>query len=150
MKRILLCLLALASSSCEKAFVSSIPDYAVYLELDLDFEDNALLPVLAYKIYTPQNVNQAVEKTGFGGVLVFHGIGAGTNPYHAFDAACPYEANRSITVAVDEDHLYATCPKCQTRYDLASGAGNPVSGPGHEQLKPYRVSVVGNKIRVGN
>ncbi|MDR1344218.1 MAG: (2Fe-2S)-binding protein [Tannerellaceae bacterium] len=151
MKRILICLLALIGSSCEKAFISSIPDYPVYLELDLDFEDNALLTPLAYKIYTPQNVNQAVERTGFGGVLVFRGLGnTGTNACYAFDTACPYEASRSVTVGVDDAHLYALCDKCQTKYDLTSGAANPVSGPGREPLKPYRVWSNGNKIYVGN
>ncbi|MDR1259175.1 MAG: (2Fe-2S)-binding protein [Tannerellaceae bacterium] len=146
MKRIFLCLLALIGSSCEKAFISSIPNYPVYLELDLAFEDNVLVPVLAYKIYTPQNVNQAIEKTGFGGVLIFHGI----NAYHAFDAACPHEASRTVTVGVDDDHLYAVCPRCQTKYDLTSGVANPVSGPGREQLKPYRVWGSDSKIYVGN
>jgi nitrite reductase/ring-hydroxylating ferredoxin subunit len=146
MKHIFFCLLVLTGSSCEKAFISSIPNYPVYLELDLAFEDNALIPVLAYKIYTPQNVNQAVEKTGFGGVLVFHGIGA----YYAFDTACPHEVSRSVTVDVDNEHLYAVCPRCQTKYDLTSGVANPVSGPGHEQLKSYRVWSNDNKIYVGN
>jgi nitrite reductase/ring-hydroxylating ferredoxin subunit len=142
----LLCLPALCTLSCEKSYLSSIPDYPVYLALDLTFEDKGLLPVSAYKIYTPANINQATEKTGFGGVLVYHGI----DSYYAFDTACPHEANRSVTVEVDDNHLYATCPKCHTQYDLLSGMGNPVSGPGREQLKPYRVRQNGNILYVEN
>jgi nitrite reductase/ring-hydroxylating ferredoxin subunit len=151
MKRIALCLLALALNACGKTYISSIPDYPVYLELNLTFEAKNLLPVSAYQIYTPQNIDQAIEKTGFGGVLVYHGIGsAGTDAYFAFDAACPHEANRSVTVEVDDNHLYAICPKCHTQYDLMSGSGTPVSGPGREQLKPYRVWVSNNIIYVSN
>ncbi|MDR1499376.1 MAG: (2Fe-2S)-binding protein [Tannerellaceae bacterium] len=149
MRRILIVFVAIIAASCDKPFISSIPSYPVYLELDLDFEDSALIPLLSYRIYTPQNINQAVEKTGFGGVLVFHG-NAAMNAYYAFDVACPHEASRSVAVTVDDDHLYATCPACHTRYDLTSGAANPVDGPGHEQLKPYRVSLVGHLLYVRN
>jgi nitrite reductase/ring-hydroxylating ferredoxin subunit len=147
MKHILWGLLVLLTTSCGKAYISSIPDYPVYLRLDLTFEDKDLLPVQAYKIYTQVDVNQATEKTGYGGVLVYHGI---NDVYCAFDAACPYEANRSITVEVDDNHLYAVCPKCHTQYDLLSGMGNPESGPGREQLKPYRVWVDGRILYVKN
>jgi nitrite reductase/ring-hydroxylating ferredoxin subunit len=147
MKRFLLCLLALAATACEKAYVSSIPNYPVYLELDLNFEDKDLLPTSAFKIYTSQNINQAIEKTGFGGVLVYHGADA----YYAFDAACPHEASRSVSVEITDDaHLYAVCPRCHTQYDLMSGIGNPVSGPGKEQLKSYSVWVNLNIIYVRN
>jgi nitrite reductase/ring-hydroxylating ferredoxin subunit len=146
MKRLLLCLLALAATACEKPYVSSIPYARVNLELDLNFEDKDLLPPLAFKLYTPQNINQAGELTGFGGVLVYHGINAlGTDAYYAFDAACPHEASRSVTVEVTDDHLYALCPRCHTRYDLLSGIGNPVEGPGKEQLKSYNVRFLADR-----
>ncbi|MDR1918280.1 MAG: (2Fe-2S)-binding protein [Tannerellaceae bacterium] len=151
MKRIFFCLLALLLNSCDKTYISSIPHYQVYLELDLTFEDKDLLPTSAYKIFTPQNINQSIEKTGFGGVLVYHGLdGSGADAYYAFDRACPHEANRSITVEVDEDHLYALCPKCQSKYELIYGIGNPVSGPAREQLKSYQVLLSGNKVYVRN
>jgi nitrite reductase/ring-hydroxylating ferredoxin subunit len=143
--------MAFLLSACNKAYISSIPDSPVYLELDLTFEDKDLLPASAYKIFTPQNIGQSVEKTGFGGVLVYHGLsGSGTGAYYAFDIACPYEASRSVTLHVDDDHLHAVCPKCESRYELLFGLGNPVGGPSRERLKPYRVSVSGNKIYVGN
>ncbi|MDR1557487.1 MAG: (2Fe-2S)-binding protein [Tannerellaceae bacterium] len=143
------CLLLFLLSSCSKAYVSSIPDYPVYLELDLVFEDKDLIPVPAYKIYTPGNINQDVERTGFGGILVYHGLNsAGMDAFYAFDAACPYEASRTTTVSVSDDHLYAVCPQCGSRYELLNGIGNPVEGPGREQLKAYHVSRNGNKIYV--
>jgi nitrite reductase/ring-hydroxylating ferredoxin subunit len=149
MKRLLFCLLALALNACDKTHLSSIPNSTVYLELDLTFEDKDLLPASACKIYTSQNINSAVEKTGFGGVLVYHGIdGSGADAYYAFDAACPYEASRQVTVEIDSDHLHAVCPQCKSTYELLFGLGNRVSGPAREQLKPYRVSVGSNKIYV--
>jgi nitrite reductase/ring-hydroxylating ferredoxin subunit len=149
MKYTFTCLLFFLLSSCNKVYVSSIPDYPVYLELDLTFEDKNILPISAYKIFTPGNVNQAVERTGFGGVLVYHGLNSeGLDAYYAFDTACPYEASRTTTVTVSDDHLYAVCPKCQSRYELLNGIGNPVNGPGYERLKSYHVSGSGSKIYV--
>jgi nitrite reductase/ring-hydroxylating ferredoxin subunit len=151
MKRIFLCLLAFSLYSCGKTYISSIPNYPVYLELNLAYDAKDLLPMQSYKIYTPGNIDQAIEQTGFGGVLVYHGIGAsGMDAWFAFDAACPHEANRSVTVEVDDDHIYAICPKCQTKYELMSGSGRPESGPGREQLKPYHVRVSNNIIYVSN
>jgi nitrite reductase/ring-hydroxylating ferredoxin subunit len=151
MKRLLYCLLALALNSCDETYTSSIPYSQVYLELDLTFEDKDLASLSAYKIYTSGNINQSVEKTGFGGVLVYHGIsGAGTDAYYAFDTACPHEANRSVTVEVDGEHLHATCPECGSKYDLLFGLGNPVSGPAREELRSYQVVLSGNKIYVRN
>jgi nitrite reductase/ring-hydroxylating ferredoxin subunit len=151
MKRLLplLCLTALALCACDKTHLSNIPNRPVYLELDLTFEDKDPLPASAYKIYTPQNINQHIEQTGFGGVLVYHGLnGLGTDAYYAFDIACPYEASRSATIRVDDDRLHATCPQCESKYELLFGLGNPVSGPARERLKPYPVSISGNKLYV--
>jgi nitrite reductase/ring-hydroxylating ferredoxin subunit len=142
-------MLAFFILSCDKTYISSIPDYPVYLELDLDYEDKALKAIQAYHIYTQKDINQDIERTGFGGVLVYHGISDnGTGAYYAFDAACPHEANRTVTVEVDADRIYAVCPKCQSKYELLNGIGNRISGPSKEQLKAYHVQTVGNKVYV--
>jgi nitrite reductase/ring-hydroxylating ferredoxin subunit len=152
MKRLLIYLFAfLSAGACDKTYVSSIPDYLVYLELDLSFEDNALVAVQGYRIYTQENINSAIESAGFGGVLVYHGISsAGADAYYAFDAACPVEASRSVTIEIDSTGVQAVCPKCQSRYELFYGLGAPVSGPGKEQLRRYNVTVSGNKVYVRN
>jgi nitrite reductase/ring-hydroxylating ferredoxin subunit len=149
MRRALFCVLAVLILSCDKPYISSIPDYPVYLELDLDFEDKALKEIQAYHIYTKDNINQDIERTGFGGVLVYHGISDnGMGAYYAFDAACPHEAKRTVTVEVDVDRIYAVCPKCQSKYELLNGIGNRISGPSQEQLKSYQVQTVGSKVYV--
>jgi nitrite reductase/ring-hydroxylating ferredoxin subunit len=153
MKCTLCCLIALLGlSACDKGYVSSIPNYPVYLELDLNYEDKDLQKFPYAKLLTPTNISQDGELTGFGGVWVYHNFDAATgrDVFYAFDAACPYEASRTIRVEMDDVFMYAVCPKCQSKYDLYSGYANPVAGPGRERLKPYTVTTVGNKVYVRN
>lgn len=151
MKRILACLLLLTVFSCTKTIESGIPYRPVYLELDLTYQDKALKASYASKIYTQKNIDQKVEQTGFGGVLVYHGLSSnGTDAYYAFDAACPYEAQSNITVAVDKDGIYAVCPKCGSKYELLNGLANPVEGPAERYLQPYPVTMDGDKIYIRN
>lgn len=150
-KRMCLVMGVLATFACSKTYESSIPSYEVYLELDLTYQDKALKAIQAYKIYDRSNIDQEGERTGFGGVLVYHGLGSdGGDAYYAFDAACPHEASRNTRVEVDEDGLYAVCPACNSRFELINGFGNPVSGPAEYNLKAYQVFHEGNKIYVRN
>lgn len=150
MKRLLFLILCGIAFSCS-TFVSNIPYARVYLELDLTFSDRALKAMSAYKIYNQKNIDQAGEMTGFGGVLVYHGVNAsGMDQYYAFDAACPYEAKTSIIVEITDDGLYAICPKCGSKYDLLNGIANPLEGPSDQYLKQYNVSMQGDKIYVTN
>ena len=154
MKRLFGILLGfLLFSACDSSFQSSIPDYPVSLELDLRFEDKELRAVQAYKIYTLRNININLERCGFGGVLVYHGVNSlATDAFYAFDIACPYEAQSNITVEIDNEGIYAICPKCGSKYELINGVGNPVEGVSKEYLKQYRVDVDinGEKIYVHN
>lgn len=142
MKRVLFisAILLAVSTACETKYRSSIPDYEVYLELNFNDRDQALKNELyAYKIYTLGTAGlTAVERTGYGGIIVYRGIGgtSGTMLY-AYDLACPYEADRKNLIQVDEDKMHATCPKCQSKYDLSGGFR--VSGPCNENLKRYNV-----------
>ncbi|GHV04040.1 hypothetical protein FACS189416_1550 [Bacteroidia bacterium] len=149
MKRILLCLLLFSAGSCDSTFRSSIPNSPVYLELDLTFEDKDLVAGMAYKAFTAPR--KASEYIGFGGILVYHGLpDSRGDEYFAFDLACPFEASRSVKVEVDEDHIYAICPKCQTTYELVYGIANPVSGTSKESLKRYTLWKSGNNLFVRN
>ncbi len=146
-KRLFPLLLALlACFACTEKVEVRIPSRQVYLELDLTYNDKALNTLYASKIYTPSNIDQANEHTGFGGVLVFHGD---NDVFYAFDAACPHEAQANVTVVVEEGGIDAVCPKCGSRYELLYGLGNPVSGPSEFYLQRYPVSRSGNKIFVG-
>jgi nitrite reductase/ring-hydroxylating ferredoxin subunit len=145
MKRyiLLLCLSVLAA--CEEP-ENPIPNYPVYLELDLTFEDKELRKVPGSKVYTVRNINPNTERAGFGGVLVVH---ASDGLFYAFDLACPYEANNSILVEADENTLNAVCPKCGTKYDIAFGSGAP-NGVGRNYLKKYTVVNSGSHLTVSN
>ncbi|MDR0429131.1 MAG: (2Fe-2S)-binding protein [Tannerellaceae bacterium] len=137
--------------SCDRKYISSIPDYPVYLELDLNFEDKDLIPIQAYKIFTEKNINQRIERVGYGGILVYHGLSnTASDAYFAFDISCPHESSRTVTVEVDESRVYAICPKCDSKFELLNGIGNRISGPTDEYLKSYQVSVNGNRITVRN
>lgn len=140
--------------SCAKTIETRIPYRPVSLELDLRYQDKALNAIQAHKIYTQQNIDQANERTGFGGVLVFHGLsGSGTDAFYAFDAACPHEASVSVLVEVDDAAINAVCPKCGSQFEVLNGLGNPVSGPCAEEkqgLKAYAVNRDGNKIYIHN
>lgn len=150
-KRIFPLLIAFVLLSCADTDDSSIPYRIVYLELNLSYQDKALTTIQAYKIYTEGNVDKAGEYTGYGGVLVYHGISTtGSDAYYAFDAACPYEASESVSVEVDEDAVYAVCPECGSKFELLNGIGNPVEGPCTEYLKQYTTQISGSKLYVTN
>lgn len=153
MKRIIFCLVVFLLFACNKTHVSTIPNFPVYLELDLTYEDKDLIRLQAHKIYTHASINQyvGVFSVGFGGVLVYHGIDTGSGEYFAFDAACPFEANRSTLIEVESDEVFAVCPKCNSKFELLNGIGNPVSGPANDEgyyLKKYAVTHTGNKLIV--
>ncbi len=154
MRRILPLLILLALLSCTDTIETRIPYRAVYLELDLTYQDKALNAIQSYKIYTSKDIDQAGEQTGFGGILVYHGLsGSGSGAFFAFDAACPHEASTNTIVEVDEAAIYAVCPKCGSKFELLNGIGNPVEGPCAEDkqsLKQYIVETSGNKIYVHN
>jgi nitrite reductase/ring-hydroxylating ferredoxin subunit len=119
---------------------------SVYLELDVSTKDRELKPYPSYKEYTSTNINPAKERIGFGGVLVVHTI---TGAYVAFDRACPYEANSTVTIQVDEDVLNAICPRCGTVYDIATFPGAP-NGKSEHYLRQYSVTENGSRLFVRN
>jgi len=86
---------------------------------------------------------------GYGGLIIGQSVYSDGNTYVAYDAACPVEASRNVSVELIEDGLgTAECPKCHTKYNLSSG-GYP-SGEGTEYLKHYKVSVSGTTLQVHN
>ncbi|MCL1937252.1 MAG: hypothetical protein FWF52_02515 [Candidatus Azobacteroides sp.] len=137
--------------SCNEAPRSSIPNLPVDITLNLDFQDKDLLSLLATESITKPRL--AVERIGFGGVLVING-GYGIDGQlmlFAYDLACPVEANEKITVIADNAGK-AKCPVCGAVYNLISGSGNPESGSKYP-LKTYSVfsvSGIGKQYRILN
>ena len=147
MRRIfIICCILISALSCnvEK---NPIPIVAVYLNLDLMFEDKELKAIPSYKEYTAKNINAEIgERAGYGGILVVHDM---LGQYKAFDRTCPYEVSSSVTVEVDDDVLYAVCPKCGTKYEIGIANGVP-SGSSRHNLLQYSVILSGNKLIVKN
>lgn len=145
MKRLLI-LTCLLVCSCHEMH-NPIPDYPVYLVLDLTFEDKALRDIPSSKAYTVQTVNSGVERVGFGGVLVVHAV---DDRFYAFDLACPHEQSRNIHIAADENTLNAVCTVCGTRYDIGVGGTGAPNGVGKSYLKRYAVIDTRPRIVVNN
>ena len=116
MRKFISLLILFCALSCSKTEHSYFPSYPVYLELDLTFEDKDLNGVMAYKEYilgkTPGLGK--TERTGFGGVLVYHDMFG----YSAYDLACPYETQMNVRVKMDEDGIHVVCPKCGSKYNF--------------------------------
>ena len=148
MKRLFGLLILLLALSCTKTEHSLFPNYPVYLELDLAYEDKDLKSPMAYKIFIYGQTSglSAVERTGLGGVMVYNGY----DGYCAFDLACPYETKASIRVNVEENHIKAVCPNCGSEFGIYENGGAVLKGPANQGMKRYNVGMNGNKIYISN
>jgi len=138
---------------CEDNYISSIPDYPVYLELNLTttypvFKNSINKSLVFTKPIT------AVDRVGYAGVLVYTGF---DGTYFAFDLCCPFE--HSSTVRVSPNNLgQAVCEKCGTVFDIGYGIGNPSSRKRtnlpdtipqtKEYLKRYKTSTSGDILYI--
>lgn len=138
---------------CDDTYYSSIPDYPVYLELNL---------VTTYPIFrnsynksmTFLAPNTAIERIGYGGVLVYTGF---DGVYYAFDLSCPYEHVSTVRV-VPNELGEAVCKKCGTVYEIGYGSGSPLkrirtnlpdtTALSKEVLKHYHASVSGDVLYI--
>lgn len=134
--------------ACTDTEKNYFPSYRVNLELDLTFEDKALNEQMAYKTYIVGQTSglAASDMTGFGGVLVYHGLGG----IAAYDLACPYEMKRTVRIEVAEDGIKAVCPQCGSEFGIFENAGAVLKGPATQGLKIYQTYQNGNKITVVN
>jgi len=151
MKRIIFLILFVnIAFSCEKEYYTTIPSAQVNLEIWLTTRDSELNTNLAYKSIT--QARSALDKLGFGGVLVINGMGDSPVNLYAYDLSCPVEAQRDVKVIPDNlsssssavsTAVTATCPKCGTVFTIATGTGAPQSGTKYS-LRSYRVVNNGN------
>ena len=86
-----------------------------------------------------------------GSTLVLRNISDAGNPlYCAYDAACPVEASRSVSLEVENDGLgTARCPECGAVFNLSAN-GTRSDGLGGEILRSYKVTLAGDNLRVQN
>jgi nitrite reductase/ring-hydroxylating ferredoxin subunit len=149
MKRIfIICCILLSHLSCTDEYDNPIPVAPVYLNLDLTYKDKELKTVPSYKEYTDRDINPALgERRGFGGILVVYTM---LGEYKAFDRACPNEVQANITVEVDNEILYATCPKCGSKYEIGFGTGSRSEGVTTHGLRSYSTTLNGSKLIIKN
>ena len=146
-------LINLPFASCNDNYVSSIPDYPVYLELNL---------ITTYPIFR-NSYNKSLtflkpitvmDRIGYGGILVYTGF---DGSYYAFDMSCPYEHKSTIRVYPNELGQ-AVCEGCGTVFDIGYGVGNPSSRKrlnlpdtvplAKEVLKRYKTNLSGDILYV--
>ena len=147
MRHTIIALLALVLLSCEgTTWQSSVPTYPVRAVIDT----RAL-----FVDFTPENTNAyitinkdgyyengryvlpagATDAWGYGGLLVYVSM----NGYVAFDLACPYCAGRGQKMPCEMDGIYAVCPHCGEKYEVATGYALPQTGISREALRQYNI-----------
>lgn len=121
---------------------TSLPDMPVYAHLSLDDAQYTRLQNLGefLEITEPRG---AFTRIGVRGLLIIHSITPmdSSRPFAAYDLACPYcytHSNHSPRprVYAQEGGVSAVCEECGSRYDISSGFGGCVEGPG-TQLQVY-------------
>lgn len=128
-----------------------IPPAGAYLEVNLMYEDRALLEPLAYSIYRFPRLYG--EMVGHKGLLVVHNVGSPTHPFSAYDLICPHDYPDKIAIEIIEEGeslLTGRCPKCQTEYDISMGMGQPIKGIGKYPLLQYPIQILEDKLIVHN
>ena len=143
----------MAFVSCERNYVSSIPNYPVGMRINLttDYPNfkNSTGQILTF---TERKLD--IDRLGFGGILLCTGLMTddfGNSLYYAYDMACPYEADLKVRVYPMEEGLgRVKCEKCGTEYNVGYGFGDPdtETGPATEILKRYRVTISGDYLTV--
>jgi hypothetical protein len=136
-----LAILTLSFVGCNENVISSIPDFPVYLQLNLTTTyptfRNSYNKFLLFK----QGVF-VTDHVGYGGILVYTGLDGG---YYAFDMACPYEAKQNIRV-YPNDVGQAICEGCGSVYEIGYGIGYPSKGVAKEALKRYKATLSGDNL----
>ena len=150
-------------AGCDDTYISSIPDYPVYLELDLvtvyPIFRNSTNKYLTFITGVTPNL-PIIYRMGYGGIIVNSGVTKddyGNSIYYAYDMSCPYEHKSTVRV-YPNDLGQAVCEKCGTVFDIGYGAGNPTKRirtnlPDtipltKEYLKRYRASFSNNVLYI--
>lgn len=146
--KLVVLVVCLALSACDKAYESSIP--SVRFNLNYSVAHNPTITTPGYFVKVTKNVNGIA--VGYAGLILGKSLffsEPGDNNYICYDAACPVEAQRGVSInLLDEGLGKAICPQCETVYDLNNN-GFP-TGEGKEYLKRYPVVVNGTTLTVQN
>lgn len=127
---------------CENTtFISSVPSYPVYWEMDLKGEYVHFMSSAVFQYYTFTERRYPTQALGYSGLLVMNAMDGN---YYACDLCCPHCVSRQN--AVEVDGFYAVCPTCGETYDLSYGLCIPTKGITREALRQYMVTYTGDKL----
>lgn len=123
--------------SCRNSKNDVIPD--VYVNFTIDLLDPEFVNLNA--IGGSDTINSRTNNWGSvaagydgNGIIVY----CGPDGYYAYDRTCPHDfVTNNMSIKVNVDFVWAICPKCNTRYELAN-FGTPSSGTGRYPLKNYK------------
>ncbi|MDL2212707.1 hypothetical protein LJC72_13305 [Bacteroides sp. OttesenSCG-928-D19] len=147
MKRAFAILLLLVGIlACEDTYQSSIPDVKVSFSCNMVQSEFTPIQVPGQFVkVTRDNHNIPV---GYGGLIIGQSIFP-DNGFCAYDAACPVEASRTVSLEIINNGLGgATCPSCGTKYNLSNFGFSEVENS--EPLKQYKVTNSGTILRVSH
>ncbi len=145
MNVIVLLMMLLLATSCERAQYERIPMAPVRIE----FGNAAIWNVYGVAAYPdhqafiksenkPKGFSYVANSaTGYGGVML---ICDPVNTILAYDLSCPVERSSRVRIEFDEDSLVLRCPECGSTYDVSTGS--PLSGAANANryfLQPYTV-----------
>jgi len=137
-------------TGCEDNYVSSIPDYPVFIDIDLRLAPyNTTLKNNnnSYELFEqPRMGKELTERVGYGGVIVYADF---EGKFCAFDLACPHESLPSVKVKPN-GLGQLVCDSCGSIYDISFGIGHPTTGPSKEGLKRYKTMLQGDLLHVSN
>lgn len=143
-------------SSCEgTTFQSSVPAYPVRVVINMDmgefvhFQNKVPydhIEVLSdgFHYHDQLVLPLGVNACGYGGVVVYVSV----NGYDAYDMGCPYCASQGRCTTCQINGMYAECPTCGEKYDLASGTAAPQKGLIRETLRRLNLTQSGNTLTV--
>ena len=140
-------LMTVIAVSCGDDYKSSIPDVRFDFSCSLVQAEYSKLTTPGQFIKKTKNVHGI--PVGYAGIIIGQSVYSDGYTDLAFEAACPVEASRTVSINVQNDGLgKAICPSCGTTYDLNNG-GAP-TGAGKEYLKRYTAVVSGTTLQVRN
>ena len=137
MKKYLLALIIPLLGGCDNEGYNNNNPYIPNYSFSVDINTN--LPLYDELKYATNAVY--IPNVGALGVYVFN-TGSG---YNAFDAACPNQELSNCST-MTEDGLSAVCPCDGAEYSFFTG----IAEGQRYRMKPYRVQVNGDNIRVYN
>ncbi len=140
-------LIALLLGGCSDAEPENVlPDKPVRAVISLDDAQYTHLMGLGefVEITHPRGVFTAI---GVGGLLIVHTMLPmdESKPFSVYDLACPYcYYNKPASPIITRVHgqnggMHAVCEECNSKYDISSGFGGCIEGPG-KRLQVYRAA----------